>query len=177
MLSTGTIEADGAHLYSERRGDGSPLLLIPGGVGNSSTFSAVAGTLAWDHTVLSYDRRSFGRSRLLPGAGGALRMAQQSADARAVIERNGFGSAAVPGSSAGALIGLDLAARCPAPCRPSSRTSAPPSSGWRESGPLPPLIPGRSGDAATYRVVAGYPACPGGAGPRGCPTGRAVPAR
>jgi pimeloyl-ACP methyl ester carboxylesterase len=38
-------------------------------------------------------------------------MEQQSADARAVIERSGFRSAAVFATSGGALIGLDLAAR------------------------------------------------------------------
>lgn len=42
-----------------------------------------------------------------------MRMEQQSADARAVIERSGFRSAAVFATSAGALIGLDLAARSP----------------------------------------------------------------
>ncbi len=73
----------------------------------------MADALARDHPLLTYERPGHARSRLLPGVDGTLRADQQSADARAVIERNGFGSAAVLGSSAGALIGLDLAARFP----------------------------------------------------------------
>jgi pimeloyl-ACP methyl ester carboxylesterase len=113
------IETDGARLHTERRGDGPPLLLIPGGDGRAANFDAVAGMLAWDYTVLTYDRRGHARSRLTPdadgkpGASGQISMAQQSADARAVIERHGFAAAAVLGASAGALIGLDLAASSP----------------------------------------------------------------
>lgn len=107
------LDVPGARLYYERRGTGPPLLLIPGGDGRSANFATVADMLAWDYTVLTYDRRGHARSRLLPGTDPALSMERQSADARAVIERAGFGSAAVLGVSAGALIGLDLAARFP----------------------------------------------------------------
>lgn len=109
----------GARLYTERRGDGPPLLLIPGGDGRSANFDAVARMLAWDYTVLTYDRRGHARSRLTPDtqgrprAAGQISMARQSADARAAIEGHGFAAAAVLGASAGALIGLDLAASCP----------------------------------------------------------------
>lgn len=117
MPTISTIETDGARLHAERRGDGSPLLLIPGGTGISANFSAVADALAWDYTVLAYDRRGHGRSRLLPGVSGTLSLAQQSADARAVIEHSGYRSTAMLGSSAGAVIGLDLAARFPGTVR------------------------------------------------------------
>jgi hypothetical protein len=36
--------------------------------------------LAWDYTVLTYDRRGHARSRLLPGTDPAFRMEQQSAE-------------------------------------------------------------------------------------------------
>lgn len=113
------IETDGARLHTERRGDGPPLLLISGGDGRAANFDAVAGMLAWDFTVLTYDRRGHARSRLTPDAdgkpdaSGQISMAQQSADARAVIGHHGFAAAAVLGASAGALIGLDLAASSP----------------------------------------------------------------
>lgn len=107
------IENDGARLYTERQGDGPPLLLIPGGDGRGANLEAVAGMLAWEYTVLTHDRRGHTRSRLLPGTDPAFRIEQQSADARAVIEAGGFTSAAVLGVSAGAIIGLDLAARFP----------------------------------------------------------------
>lgn len=111
--TTGNIDTDGARLYFERRGDGRPLLLIPGGGGRSANNAAVAGMLAWEYTVLSYDRRGHARSRILPGTDPTLTMERQSAGTRAVIERNGFGSATVFGASAGAVIGLDSAGRFP----------------------------------------------------------------
>jgi pimeloyl-ACP methyl ester carboxylesterase len=59
--------------------------------------------------VLTYDRRGHGRSA--PDAESSV--ARHAADARAVIEANGFSSATVLGCSAGAIIGLDVAARFP----------------------------------------------------------------
>jgi pimeloyl-ACP methyl ester carboxylesterase len=68
--------------------------------------------LADEYTVLTYDRRGNSRSRLRTDPT-KLRVEQQSADARAVLEDNGMSSASVFGSSSGAVIGLDLAARSP----------------------------------------------------------------
>jgi pimeloyl-ACP methyl ester carboxylesterase len=99
-----------AGLHHERRGAGPPLLIIPGASGGSAIFGALADALAGRYTVLTYDRRGHGRSG--PDAG--FSVAGHAADARAVIEANGFGSATVLGCSAGAIIGLDLAARFPA---------------------------------------------------------------
>jgi pimeloyl-ACP methyl ester carboxylesterase len=63
-LTTGVVRADGADLYTERRGDGPPLLLIAGGGGDCGAFSALADLLASRYTVLSYDRRGNSRSPL-----------------------------------------------------------------------------------------------------------------
>ncbi|HEV7651951.1 MAG TPA: alpha/beta hydrolase [Actinophytocola sp.] len=109
---TGTIRADGAHLYYERRGSGPALLMIPGGGGDASHFTDVADRLADTYTVLGYDRRGNSRSTVDDPAA-PLRMETQSADALAVLAHHDLGSALVVGGSGGALIGLDLAARRP----------------------------------------------------------------
>lgn len=110
--ASGFAAADGADLYFERRGDGPPLLMITGGGGDCAYYSVVADILARDHTVVTYDRRGNSRS-LLRGAPAAITMAQQSADAVAVLRACGFGTAMIFGNSGGATIALDLAARHP----------------------------------------------------------------
>ena len=111
-LTTGTVVADGADIYFERRGRGPGLLLIAGGGGDAGSYSEIADSLADDHTVLTYDRRGNSRSRLRTDPA-KLRVEEQSADALAVLEHNEISSASVFGSSSGAVIGLDLAARSP----------------------------------------------------------------
>jgi pimeloyl-ACP methyl ester carboxylesterase/AcrR family transcriptional regulator len=106
---TGTADSGGARIYYERRGDGPPLLLIAGGGGDCGFYSAMADLLAGQYTVLTYDRRGNSRSPLRD-APAPIRIADQSADALAVLRANGFSSAAVFGNSGGATIALDLAA-------------------------------------------------------------------
>jgi pimeloyl-ACP methyl ester carboxylesterase len=111
-LTTGTVVTEGADIYFERRGTGPGLLLISGGGGDAGNYASVADSLADEDTVLTYDRRGNSRSRLRSDPT-KLRVEQQSADALAVLEHNRMRSAAVFGSSGGAVIGLDLAARSP----------------------------------------------------------------
>jgi pimeloyl-ACP methyl ester carboxylesterase len=111
-LTTGAVSADGADIYFERRGNGPGLLLISGGGGDAGNYSGIADSLADQFTVLTYDRRGNSRSRLRADPT-KLRVEEQSADALAVLEHNGIGSASVFGSSGGAVIGLDLVARSP----------------------------------------------------------------
>src|SRR5580704_14309875 len=94
----GRATSDEADLYYERRGDGPPLLLITGGGGDAGYYSALAGILAGDFTVLTYDRRGNSRSRL-PRGPVTITMAGQSADAIAVLRENGFSRAHIFGNS------------------------------------------------------------------------------
>jgi pimeloyl-ACP methyl ester carboxylesterase len=111
-MTTGFASADGAELYFERRGSGPPLLMIAGGGGDCGFYSAIGEILAKSYTVMTYDRRGNSRSRLL-GRPTKIELSQQSTDAIAVLRANGFESARVFGSSGGASIALDLAARHP----------------------------------------------------------------
>lgn len=106
----------GSDLYFERRGDGPPLLLITGGGGDAGYYSALAGILAAEYTVLTYDRRGNSRSRM-HGPPGPVTIAGQSEDALAVLAANGFAGAHVFGNSGGATIALDLAAYHPGTVR------------------------------------------------------------
>ena len=54
----------GATLYYEMRGSGPTLLLIAGGNGDAGSFESVAGVLANEYTVVTYDPRGNSRSRL-----------------------------------------------------------------------------------------------------------------
>jgi pimeloyl-ACP methyl ester carboxylesterase len=112
VLTTSVVTGAGADLYVERRGSGPPLLLIVGGGGDCGYYGRLADILADEFTVLSYDRRGNSRSPLHVGPG-PLVMAEQSADALAVLAANGFASALVFGNSGGATIALDLAAHHP----------------------------------------------------------------
>jgi acetyltransferase/esterase len=111
-VTTGMAQADGADLYFERRGAGPPLLMIVGGGGDCGAFEALADILASSYTVLSYDRRGNSRSPLRDGRV-KIKMADQSADAVAVLRACGLESARVFGNSGGATIALDLAAHYP----------------------------------------------------------------
>jgi pimeloyl-ACP methyl ester carboxylesterase len=112
-LRSGVAPSDGADLYFERRGAGPALLLISGGGGDSAYYAGLADILAADFTVLTYDRRGNSRSRL-HGEPRPASLAEQSADAVAVLRANGFESAQVFGNCGGATIALDLAAHHPA---------------------------------------------------------------
>lgn len=111
-MPSGIARCGDCDLYFERRGSGPPLLLIVGGGGDCGYYEELAEILADEFTVLSYDRRGNSRSTL-HGDPAPLVMAEQSADALAVLDANGIGSALVFGNSGGATITLDLAAYHP----------------------------------------------------------------
>jgi pimeloyl-ACP methyl ester carboxylesterase len=111
MVTTGTLALSGTDLYYEIRGDGPVLLLVAGGNGDAGPFAPVADALAETHTVVSYDRRGFSRSRAagIP----ADRIATDSADAAALLAELTTEPAFVFGSSSGAIVGLELLTRSP----------------------------------------------------------------
>src|SRR5687768_9742694 len=101
------VAVDGADLNVERRGAGPALLLIPGGLGDGRVFEDAAELLADNFTVLTYDRRGHSGSTIHdPDA--AFDIAEHSGDAVAVLRANDFERGLVFGSSAGALVSLDM---------------------------------------------------------------------
>jgi len=109
---TGTLEANGVHLYYEIRGRGPALLFISGAEGDAGEWGKVVPLLESEFTTLCYDRRGFSRSPRPAGFAGAS-MEEQADDAAALLAGLGLSPAWVWGNSLGALIGLCLALRHP----------------------------------------------------------------
>lgn len=109
--SVGSVVTEGDELYFEVRGDGPPLLMIPGGLGDAGFYTYVADVLAEDYQVISYDRR--GNSRSTRNFPGNFDVAQQARDAVAVMLAAGHDAAHVFGNSGGAIIAFELAAEHP----------------------------------------------------------------
>lgn len=106
------LKVPGATIYYEQQGAGPTLLIIPGGPQDAGVFAELAGQLAGDFTVVTYDPRGNSRSAF-DGAVEPLSVDQQADDAAALIAAVGQGPAFLFGTSGGAQIGFDLAARHP----------------------------------------------------------------
>jgi pimeloyl-ACP methyl ester carboxylesterase len=107
-----TVKAPGASLYYETQGSGPVLLLIPGGPTDAGIFAGLAAELADRFTVVAVDPRGNSRSTF------DAEPVEQDLDVHGddmarVIDAVGEGPAFVLGSSGGAQIGLNLAARHP----------------------------------------------------------------
>lgn len=110
---TDTLKVPGASLYYEVRGSGPVLLLMPGGPADAAAFRNIAGLLASDYTVVTYDPRGLSQSPL-EGPLDDDRLVQIFADdvhrlLAAVTKEKAF----VFASSGGAVVSLELAARHP----------------------------------------------------------------
>ena len=111
-MKSSLLKVPGANLYYEMRGSGPLLLLIPGGPADAGAFEGLSQRLADRYTVVAYDPRGNSRSTLdsLPEVQDVDLHAD---DAARLIDELGDGPAYVFGTSGGAQIGLDLAARHP----------------------------------------------------------------
>ena len=107
--STGDLlEVNGAKIYHEVRGSGPSVLFVAGATGDGGHFERVAEILSDEFTVVTYDRRGNSRSPR-PDGWEVTSTEEHSEDAAALIEYLGLAPIAVFGTSAGAIIGLDLA--------------------------------------------------------------------
>jgi pimeloyl-ACP methyl ester carboxylesterase len=106
------LPVPGATLHYKIRGNGPLLLLLQGGDGDADATDALAGHLAGDYTVLSYDRRGLSRSPVSDRAA-PVDMAVHSEDAARLLAAVGSEPALVFGVSLGAMLGLDLISRHP----------------------------------------------------------------
>ena len=106
------LKVPGASIYYEKQGSGPLLLLIPGGPQDAGVFADLARQLAGRYTVVAYDPRGNSRS-VFDGSAEPLSIDVQADDAAKLIESIGSGPAFVFGTSGGAQIGLNLAARYP----------------------------------------------------------------
>jgi len=105
----GSVRSNGCDLYYEERGGGVPILLIPPSGATASTWGSVVDELAKIGRVITYDRRGYARSVSAP----ARKMATHTADAAVLLGSVTTEPAVVVGTSAGAMIAIDLAVRRP----------------------------------------------------------------
>jgi pimeloyl-ACP methyl ester carboxylesterase len=104
------VEANGARLYTEVRGSGSPILFISGATGDAGHFAHVADALCDDFKVITYDRRGNSRSPR-PKGWRQTSIAEQADDAAALLEALAVSPAVVFGTSGGGTILLELLRR------------------------------------------------------------------
>jgi 3-oxoadipate enol-lactonase len=103
VADTGFLEGDGARIYYEVEGDGHPLLLIHGGLGDLRMWDGQVPAFAEQYQVIRYDTRGFGRTETEDVE------FTNHGDAAAVLDHVGAASAYVVGQSRGGIFALDLA--------------------------------------------------------------------
>lgn len=104
---SGFIDFEGAKLYFEAEGKGSPVVLIHAGVAHLRMWDAQVAAWRDRHRVIRYDTRGFGRTitQDVPYS--------NRADLAAVMDHLGLREAHVVGLSRGAMIALDFAVEQP----------------------------------------------------------------
>jgi pimeloyl-ACP methyl ester carboxylesterase len=110
---TKTLKVPGASLYYEVRGSGPVLLMMPGGPADAASFHPIAGYLASNYTVVTYDPRGLSHSRLEGPLEGEKIAEIFADDAHRLLAEVTKEKANVFASSGGAVIALELATRHP----------------------------------------------------------------
>lgn len=105
-----SIRSDGAALYCRRQGNGAPLLMIHGACVDCDFFRDSAQLLAQDFTVITYDRRGYGRND--EAADDDYSIHAQTEDAARIIQIIGQ-PCHIVAHSAGAVIAMELTAQHP----------------------------------------------------------------
>jgi pimeloyl-ACP methyl ester carboxylesterase len=107
---SGMAPVDDIQMYYAIYGEGDPVLLIHGGLGNADEFGFLVPALAENYEVIVADGRGRGRSTSSDKPWSAARMAD---DYLALLDYLGIDKVALVGWSDGAGYGLDIAIRHP----------------------------------------------------------------
>lgn len=102
-VDTGTAAVNGTHLFYEAAGRGPVVVLLHGGNLDRRTWDPQFLPLAWQHRVIRYDLRGFGKS------GPADAPFQHHEDLRALLGALHVQRASLVGLSGGGRIAIDLA--------------------------------------------------------------------
>ncbi|AOH56571.1 hydrolase [Peribacillus muralis] len=108
------LQVNGAHLYYERIGQGPVIILIPGANGTGDIFARTAGFLQEQYTVVTYDRRGYGKSELttsLPNdaqnPNSTYRLETDANDVAALAKHLTDEPVFILGSSSGAIVAME----------------------------------------------------------------------
>jgi pimeloyl-ACP methyl ester carboxylesterase len=157
----GSLTWDGCDLYYEDVGEGVPILLIHPSGATASTWGSAVEELSRIGRVITYDRRGYARS----GGDPVRKVSTHTADAAAILGQLVSEPAVVVGTSAGAVIAVDLAVRRPDLVRAVIEHEGP----WRMTRHLPTasqattfakmasfVLRGRQSDAADLLLRSAY---------------------
>ena len=109
-VESGLAPVDDIEMYYAVYGEGEPVLLIHGGLGNADVWGFQVEALAEDHQVIVADSRGHGRSTRSEKPFGYALMAD---DYLALLDHLKIDQVALVGWSDGGIIGLDIAIRHP----------------------------------------------------------------
>jgi pimeloyl-ACP methyl ester carboxylesterase len=102
----GSVQTGGAQIFYARYGQGSPVILLHGGMGNANYWGHQILVLAAKHDVIAIDFRGHGRSTMSVAP---MSYDLLASDVLAVMDSLGLRRAAIVGWSDGAIVGLSLA--------------------------------------------------------------------
>jgi pimeloyl-ACP methyl ester carboxylesterase len=109
--TTGYADVNGLHMYYEVHGDGSPLVLLHGGMLTIElSYAGLMPALAQKHQVVGVELQGHGRTADIERA---ITPAALATDVVALLDHLGIPSAHVLGHSMGAAVALELAVRHP----------------------------------------------------------------
>ncbi len=112
---SGYADVNGVHMYYELHGEGSPLILIHGGMLTIDiNFAGLIPTLAQRHLVIAVELQGHGRTADIDRE---ITPANSAADVVELLDQLGIDRAHVVGHSMGAAVALELAVRHPSRVR------------------------------------------------------------
>lgn len=120
---------DGAEIYYEIHGSGTPIVLSAGMGGSGSFWMPQLAALAERHQVILYDQVGTGRSAI--GSSSARSIAGMADDIAAVMDHADVDAAHVVGHAIGGIVGLELAMQ-----RPERLRSLVVVNGWGRADPF-----------------------------------------
>jgi pimeloyl-ACP methyl ester carboxylesterase len=109
-IETGDAPVNGISIHYAIWGDGSPLLLLHGGLGNMEYFGGQIGELAKQYRVIAMDSRGHGQSTR---NGEPYSYALMAKDVIVLMDYLKIDKASIVGWSDGGIIGLDIAMNYP----------------------------------------------------------------
>lgn len=131
---SGRVEADGVRYYYEIHGQGEPLLLLHGGLGNIDMFGPVLPALARHRQVIAVDLHGHGRTAL---GGRPISLIDMGDDLAVVLRELGYEQVDVLGYSMGGGVAFRLAVQHPGLVRRLAMVSA----GFAQDGFHPEMLP------------------------------------
>jgi pimeloyl-ACP methyl ester carboxylesterase len=112
---TGYVDVNGVHMYVEQYGQGSPLVLLHGGMLTIDlNFASLIPTLAGRHTVIGVELQGHGRTA---DTGREVTPAALAGDVVGMLDQLGLDGAHLFGHSTGAAVALELAVNHPSRVR------------------------------------------------------------